>query len=140
MNPFWHLPIFALTFTFYVNIFLYLSVINFFPIMRVLVIETKSFVMHFTVFNAFTETESKFNKFLRSFELEQCICICICLLNTLLSLLEFAFVWLFACLFVFLFVSMVVMLSMILCNLSLILCICTSLCSYGLVFYTENLL
>ena len=100
----------------------------------------KIFGKHFTVFNAFTETESKFNKFLRSFELEQCICRCTCLLHTLLSLLEFAFVWLFACLFVFLFVSMVVMLSMILCNLSLILCICTSLCSYGLVFYTENLL
>ena len=37
--------IFALTFTFYVSIFLYLSVINFTPIIRVLVIETQSLVM-----------------------------------------------------------------------------------------------
>ena len=36
---------FALTFTFYVSIFLYLSVISFTPIIMVLVIETQSLVM-----------------------------------------------------------------------------------------------
>ena len=41
----WHLIIFALTFTFYVSIFLYLSVINFTPIIRVLVVETQSLAM-----------------------------------------------------------------------------------------------
>ena len=34
-----------MTFTFYVSIFLYLSVINFIPMIRVLVIETQSLVM-----------------------------------------------------------------------------------------------
>ena len=37
---FWHLSIFALTFSFYVSIFLYLSVIDFTPFTRVLVTET----------------------------------------------------------------------------------------------------
>ena len=36
----WHFFIFALTFTVYVSIFLYLFVINFLPIIKVLVIET----------------------------------------------------------------------------------------------------
>ena len=45
-NSFWDtLLIFELTFTFYLSIFLYLSVISFTPIIRVLVIETQSLVM-----------------------------------------------------------------------------------------------
>ena len=41
---FWHLLVFAMTFTFYVSIFLYLSVIDLTPIIRVLEIEAQSLV------------------------------------------------------------------------------------------------